>query len=41
VVTLATLALNDASRDKGSVGRLIEFVVNIDGDSSDDLRADV
>ena len=40
VVTLATLALNDAVVNKGSVGRLIEFVVNIDGEFVYDLRAD-
>src|SRR6266702_2265868 len=40
VVTLATLALNDAVVNKGSVGRLIEFVVNIDGEFLYDLRAD-
>ena len=39
-VTLATLALNDAVVNKGSVGRLIEFVVNIDGEFLYDLRAD-
>src|SRR6266481_3909888 len=39
-VTLATLALNDAVVNKGSVGRLIEFVVNIDGEFVYDLRAD-
>ena len=40
VVTLATLALNDAVVNKGSVGRLIEFVVTIDGEFVYDLRAD-
>jgi len=40
VVTLAALALNDAVVYKGSVGRLIEFVVNIDGEFVYDLRAD-
>src|SRR6266853_1239928 len=40
VVTLATLALNDAVVNKGSVGRLIEFAVNIDGEFVYDLRAD-
>jgi NAD+ kinase len=40
IVTLATLALNDAVVNKGSVGRLIEFVVNIDGEFVYDLRAD-
>ena len=39
-ITLATLALNDAVVNKGSVGRLIEFVVNIDGEFVYDLRAD-
>ena len=39
-VTLATLALNDAVVNKGSVGRLIEFRVNIDGEFVYDLRAD-
>lgn len=39
-VTLATLALNDAVVNKGSVGRLIEFMVNIDGEFVYDLRAD-
>lgn len=39
-VTLSTLALNDAVVNKGSVGRLIEFVVNIDGEFVYDLRAD-
>lgn len=39
-VTLAALALNDAVVNKGSVGRLIEFVVNIDGEFVYDLRAD-
>jgi len=39
-VTFATLALNDAVVNKGSVGRLIEFVVNIDGEFVYDLRAD-
>jgi NAD+ kinase len=39
-VTLDTLALNDAVVNKGSVGRLIEFVVNIDGEFVYDLRAD-
>jgi NAD+ kinase len=39
-VTLETLALNDAVVNKGSVGRLIEFVVNIDGEFVYDLRAD-
>jgi NAD+ kinase len=39
-VTFSTLALNDAVVNKGSVGRLIEFVVNIDGEFVYDLRAD-
>src|SRR5260370_20007174 len=39
-VTLATLALNDPGVHNGSVGRLIEFVVNIDGEFVYDLRAD-
>jgi NAD+ kinase len=39
-VALDTLALNDAVVNKGSVGRLIEFVVNIDGEFVYDLRAD-
>ena len=39
-VTFATLALNDAVVNKGSVGRLIEFAVNIDGEFVYDLRAD-
>jgi NAD+ kinase len=39
-VALKTLALNDAVVNKGSVGRLIEFVVNIDGEFVYDLRAD-
>ena len=39
-ITFATLALNDAVVNKGSVGRLIEFVVNIDGEFVYDLRAD-
>jgi NAD+ kinase len=40
VVILETLALNDAVVYKGSAGRLIEFVVNIDGEFVYDLRAD-
>jgi NAD+ kinase len=40
LVTSATLALNDAVVYKVSVGRLIEFVVNIDGEFVYDLRAD-
>ena len=39
-VTLATLALNDAVVNKGAVGRLIEFLVHIDGEFVYDLRAD-
>jgi NAD+ kinase len=39
-VTFSTLALNDAVVNKGSVGRLIEFVVNIEGEFVYDLRAD-
>ena len=39
-LTLAAVALNDAVVNKGSVGRLIEFVVNIDGEFVYDLRAD-
>jgi NAD+ kinase len=39
-VTFATLALNDAVVNKGSVGRLIEFAVTIDGEFVYDLRAD-
>src|SRR5262245_3736683 len=39
-VTLSTVALNDAVVNKGSVGRLIEFVVNIDAEFVYDLRAD-
>jgi NAD+ kinase len=39
-VAFATLALNDAVVNKGSVGRLIEFAVNIDGEFVYDLRAD-
>jgi NAD+ kinase len=39
-VRLATLALNDAVVNKGSVGRLIEFLVNIDREFVYDLRAD-
>jgi len=40
VVTLATLALNDAVVNKGAVGRLIEFLVHIDGEFVYDLRGD-
>src|SRR6266508_3044966 len=39
-VTLATLALNDVVVNKGAVGRLIEFLVHIDGEFVYDLRAD-
>src|SRR6266581_2252802 len=39
-VTLATLALNDAVVNKGAVGRLIEFLVHIDGEFVYDLRVD-
>jgi len=39
-VALATFALNDAVVNKGAVGRLIEFLVNIDGEFLYDLRAD-
>ncbi|HEX9192705.1 MAG TPA: NAD kinase [Burkholderiales bacterium] len=37
---LSTLALNDAVVNKGAVGRLIEFLVHIDGDFLYDLRSD-
>jgi len=37
---LSALALNDAVVNKGAVGRLIEFLVNIDGEFVYDLRAD-
>ena len=40
VATLSTLALNDAVVNKGAVGRLIEFLVHIDGEFVYDLRAD-
>ncbi len=36
----STLALNDVVVNKGAVGRLIEFLVNIDGEFVYDLRAD-
>jgi NAD+ kinase len=36
----STLALNDAVVNKGAVGRLIEFLVHIDGEFIYDLRAD-
>ena len=39
-VTHAMLALNDAVVNKGSVNRLIEFRVDIDGGFAYDLRAD-
>jgi NAD+ kinase len=39
-VALSTLALNDAVVNKGAVGRLIEFLVHIDGEFVYDLRAD-
>jgi len=38
--TLSTLALNDAVVNKGAVGRLIEFLVHIDGEFVYDLRSD-
>jgi NAD+ kinase len=37
---LSTLSLNDAVVNKGAVGRLIEFLVHIDGEFVYDLRAD-
>ena len=37
---LSTLALNDAVVNKGAVGRLIEFLVHIDGEFLYDLRSD-
>jgi NAD+ kinase len=40
LVTLSALALNDAVVNKGAVGRLIEFLVHIDGEFVYDLRAD-
>jgi len=40
VVAFATLALNDVVVNKGAVGRLIEFLVRIDGEFAYDLRAD-
>lgn len=40
VVVFSTLALNDVVVNKGAVGRLIEFLVRIDGESVYDLRAD-
>jgi len=39
-LALEALALNDAVVNKGSVGRLIEFVVKIDAEFVYDLRAD-
>jgi NAD+ kinase len=39
-VTFSTLALNDAVVNKGAVGRLIEFLVHIDGEFVYDLRSD-
>ncbi len=36
----STVALNDVVVNKGAVGRLIEFLVNIDGEFVYDLRAD-
>lgn len=39
-VVLSTCALNDAVVNKGAVGRLIEFLVDIDGEFLYDLRAD-
>jgi len=39
-VALAMFALNDAVVNKGAVGRLIEFLVDIDGEFLYDLRAD-
>jgi NAD+ kinase len=38
--TLSTLALNDIVVNKGAVGRLIEFLVHIDGEFVYDLRSD-
>ena len=37
---LSTLALNDSVVNKGAIGRLIEFLVHIDGEFVYDLRAD-
>ena len=37
---LSTLALNDAVVNRGAVGRLIEFLVHIDGEFLYDLRSD-
>jgi len=39
-VRFSTLALNDVVVNKGATGRLIEFVVDIDGEFVYDLRAD-
>jgi NAD+ kinase len=39
-VAFSTLALNDAVVNKGPVGRLIEFLVHVDGEFAYDLRAD-
>lgn len=39
-VAFSTLALNDAVVNKGAVGRLIEFLVHIDGEFVYDLRSD-
>jgi NAD+ kinase len=40
VPVFRTLALNDIVVNKGSIGRLIEFMVNIDGQFVYDLRSD-
>jgi NAD+ kinase len=39
-MVFSTLALNDVVVNKGAVGRLIEFLVHIDGEFVYDLRAD-
>lgn len=39
-IALSTFALNDTVANKGAVGRLIEFLVDIDGEFLYDLRAD-
>jgi NAD+ kinase len=39
-IVFSTLALNDVVVNKGAVGRLIEFIVHIDGEFVYDLRAD-
>ncbi|MCL4802481.1 MAG: NAD kinase [Burkholderiales bacterium] len=39
-VRFSTLALNDVVVNKGATGRLIEFIVDIDGEFVYDLRAD-